>query len=168
MASNDARLEKLCLLPQRQFGDREAEQLCKALQQNTVLKELAITSHAVSPAAAAAFAEVLAASNCLASLSLGNRSFGDEVGAPPGAGSLLAVHMPHMPEACGGAREQGGASSLVQGLAALCPGIEKSSSLRQLNLDAKARRAGAEAVGVVQRPGGRGASLFFLVVRIPC
>ena len=76
---NDASLQSLCLMRGRHFDDAGARQLCEALTANTVLRELSITSHAVGPAAAAAFARMLAANTTLHSLDLGNSSFGDEV-----------------------------------------------------------------------------------------
>jgi hypothetical protein len=49
------------------------------LSNNTVLHDLNISSHAVSPEIAAAFASLLASTATLKSLDLGNASFGDQV-----------------------------------------------------------------------------------------
>lgn len=76
---SDPSLTSLCLLRGRRFNDDDAAQLCEALAGNTVLLELSIASHLVSPAAAAAFAHMLAANSALRSLDLGNSKFGDEV-----------------------------------------------------------------------------------------
>lgn len=65
----------------RRFEEGDAMDLCAALEQNTTLGELSIGSHAVGPAAAAAFARMLAANTTLGSLDLGNSTFGDEVRA---------------------------------------------------------------------------------------
>ena len=51
----------------------------RALAGNTVLQELSLASHAVPPAAAAAFAAALGTNRTLRSLDLGNSAFGDEV-----------------------------------------------------------------------------------------
>lgn len=64
----------------RRFEENDALELCRALANNTVLRELSTGSHAVSAAAAAAFAEALAANSVLESLDVGNSTFGDEVG----------------------------------------------------------------------------------------
>src|SRR5690242_7775653 len=77
--ANDAALRSLCLMRGRRFDTGDALALCAALKANTVLVELSITCHAVTPDMAAAFAGVLAANTPLASLALGTSSFGDEV-----------------------------------------------------------------------------------------
>jgi hypothetical protein len=83
--ANDAALRSLCLMRGRRFGPADAAALCDALVGNTVLTDLTIASHAVTPEMAAAFAAALAAGTALASLSLGNSAFGDEVGAAAAA-----------------------------------------------------------------------------------
>lgn len=85
----------LCLLRQRRFDDTDAVRLCSVLRGNTTLRDLRITSHAVSRAAAAAFSDMLAVNTGLTSLALGNRSFGDEVcdvRMPGSGGRGLTLH----------------------------------------------------------------------------
>jgi Ran GTPase-activating protein (RanGAP) involved in mRNA processing and transport len=77
--ANDASLTSLYLMRQRRFELADANDLCDALVKNTVLHDLNISSHAVSPEIAAAFASLLASTATLKSLDLGNASFGDEV-----------------------------------------------------------------------------------------
>lgn len=80
ISRNDPTLPSLCLLSSRTLDEDGAVALCRALERNIVLKELDTGSHAVSPAMAAAFGDLLAHPGCsLSSLSLGNRGFGDEV-----------------------------------------------------------------------------------------
>jgi hypothetical protein len=82
LKDNDPKLQALYLMGSRVFGEKEALALCDALKGNTALRELNISSHAVSPGMAAAFADMLARPACaLRSLSLGNRTFGDQVRA---------------------------------------------------------------------------------------
>lgn len=77
---NDASLSSLCLFRSRKFGAAEARALCQVLSgPNTCLRELVVGSHAVDAGMAAAFADMLAANTTLASLSLGNSTFGDQV-----------------------------------------------------------------------------------------
>ena len=84
LASNDATLTSLCLFRGRRLDDDDVQQLCAALASNTVLRELTVTAHPLSPAAAAAFARALSApTSALRSLDIGNSAFGDEVGAAP-------------------------------------------------------------------------------------
>ncbi|KAL4457528.1 hypothetical protein ABPG75_012393 [Micractinium tetrahymenae] len=78
VASNDPTLRSLCLMRGRRFEESDALELCQALASNSVLQELSTGSHAVSAAAATAFAEALAANTVLESLDVGNSSFGDE------------------------------------------------------------------------------------------
>lgn len=87
--ANDPTLRSLCLMRTRKFEEAEAAALCAALAssradgERALLEELIIASHAITPAMAATFAELLAAPNCpITSLSLGNRAFGDEVRRP--------------------------------------------------------------------------------------
>ena len=77
--ANDAALPSLCLLPTRRFNAADAAALCEALSANTVLTDLSISSHGVPPPLAALFAGVLHTNRTLASLSLGNSTFADEV-----------------------------------------------------------------------------------------
>ena len=79
LRDNDASLQSLYLMRQRRFEEADAKALCEALSQNTVLHDLNISSHAISPEIATAFADVLRSSTTLQSLDLGNASFGDEV-----------------------------------------------------------------------------------------
>jgi hypothetical protein len=55
-------------------------QLSSALQGNTVLQELICCSHAISSAAAAKLGGMLQHNAQLQQISIGNSSFGDEVG----------------------------------------------------------------------------------------
>ena len=77
---NDPTCTTLCLLRGRRFTDEDASRFAAAMEANTTLQELIVSSHPVSSAAAAAFARALAANTTLRSLDLGNRSFGEEVG----------------------------------------------------------------------------------------
>lgn len=79
LRANDIGLKSLYLMRNRRFEEADAVALCDALQSNTVLIDLNISSHAVTPAMASAFAAALAANSTLKSLALGNASFGDEV-----------------------------------------------------------------------------------------
>lgn len=76
--ANDASLASLYLMRQRRFELADANALCAALVENTLLDDLNISSHAVSPEIAAAFASLLASTAALKSLDLGNASFGDQ------------------------------------------------------------------------------------------
>ena len=108
VGSNDATLQSLYLMGTRSFGEREAQALCEAVIGNTSLKELNISSHAVTPAMAAAFADMLSHPACsITSLSLGNRSFGDKVAActtlntcASGKKSVLGVAPSHIGVEC--------------------------------------------------------------------
>jgi len=77
--ANDASLTSLYLMRQRRFELADANALCDALVKNTVLRDLNVSSHAVSPEIAAAFASLLASTDALKDLDLGNASFGDQV-----------------------------------------------------------------------------------------
>jgi len=83
LQANEPALDALYLMRNRRFEEAEAAALCEALTFNTVLTDLNISSHAVSPAMAKSFAAAIAANSTLQSLSLGNASFGDEVGDTP-------------------------------------------------------------------------------------
>ena len=102
LASNDATLTSLCLFRGRRLDDDDVQQLCAALASNTVLRELTVTAHPLSPAAAAAFARALASpTSALRSVDIGKSAFGDEVcfatsfltTCDGAAGSLLLHHM---------------------------------------------------------------------------
>lgn len=91
MRRNDPTLTSLCVLRMRRVDEAGLRQLAAALAGNSVLQELSLSSHAVPPAAAAAFAEALTANCTLRSLDLGDRSFGDQVCLEmPGISWLLA------------------------------------------------------------------------------
>ena len=77
--ANDPSLTSLYLMRQRRFELADAKALCDALIKNTMLRDLNVSSHAVSPEIAAAFASLLATTNVLKILDLGNASFGDQV-----------------------------------------------------------------------------------------
>lgn len=77
--ANDASLTSLYLMRQRRFEEADARALCDALAKNTILKDLNISSHAISPSIAAMFASLLSATASLNSLDLGNSTFGDAV-----------------------------------------------------------------------------------------
>ena len=79
LRSNDANLQSLYLMRQRRFEKADARALCDALAMNTILTDLNISSHAISPEIAAMFASLLGATASLTSLDLGNSSFGDAV-----------------------------------------------------------------------------------------
>ncbi|PRW56025.1 hypothetical protein C2E21_5187 [Chlorella sorokiniana] len=75
---SDPSLTSLCVLRMRRVDDDGCRRLAEALAGNTVLQELSLASHALSPAAAAAFAAALGTNRTLRSLDLGNSGFGDE------------------------------------------------------------------------------------------
>lgn len=87
LQKNDATLQSLCLLRQRRFEEADARLLCETLAHNTVLQELNISSHIVTPAMAAVFADLLSTSTTLQNISLGNSTFGNE------AGCVLLLYM---------------------------------------------------------------------------
>lgn len=108
-----------------------------------MLTELSLASHAVPPAAAAAFAAALASNGTLRSLDLGDSTFGDEVrgGGSRGFASCVTDMCPatrcaeHLRRSS--CRLTTSCPPPLQGLAALAPGIAASASLRSLNLEGK-------------------------------
>jgi hypothetical protein len=75
---------------------QEVQQLADALSKNTVLQELFLSSHAISPAAAGMLSGMLRSNASIASICIGDSGFGDagQAALSPGLGastSLTAV-----------------------------------------------------------------------------
>jgi hypothetical protein len=76
LASNDASLTSLTLLPGRRLGHPEVVQLADALRSNTALTQLS-SCHPLAPPSAAVLAAAIASHGRLTCLSVGDSSFGD-------------------------------------------------------------------------------------------
>ena len=74
---------------------QDLQQLCTALTANTVLRELSLGSHAISPQGAAALATMLHANTTITALCVGNSGFGDAAMAAlaPGIGKSSLIQL---------------------------------------------------------------------------
>ncbi len=78
LGANDSCLKSLTILRHRRTDDSQWKLLCESLACNTALTELNAGGHAVSPASAELFSDLLCKNTSLTSLCLGNSSFGDD------------------------------------------------------------------------------------------
>jgi Ran GTPase-activating protein (RanGAP) involved in mRNA processing and transport len=75
---NDANLTDLVILPSKNFGGPEVKRLAAALSQNTYLKSLSASGHAVPPTALRVLAEAMAQSTTFTKIAVGDKDMGDE------------------------------------------------------------------------------------------
>lgn len=93
-------MQCLCLSHLPAYEIQEVKKLAEALSTNTVLKELCISSHAVSPQAAQQLSEMLTTNTTITTICIGDSVFGDAgvAALSPGIGassSVTSVDMSH-------------------------------------------------------------------------
>lgn len=78
VAKNDPQLESLCIFRNRNLTESDAQKLFRALAENTVLRELHLSSHRVSRTMVEALATALKTNQSLYHLNIGDGQFGDD------------------------------------------------------------------------------------------
>jgi hypothetical protein len=75
LSRQDPSLQALCVMRLRQVGEQEISTLCNALSSNTVLTDLDLSQHAISPASAHALATMLCQNATLQTIRQGHHRF---------------------------------------------------------------------------------------------
>jgi hypothetical protein len=75
---NDVNLTDLVILPSKSFGGPEVERLAAALSENTHLKSLSASGHAVPPTALRVLAQAMVQSTTFTKIAVGDKDMGDE------------------------------------------------------------------------------------------
>mmetsp|Transcript_65076 Transcript_65076/g.101622 ORF Transcript_65076/g.101622 Transcript_65076/m.101622 type:complete len:599 (-) Transcript_65076:10-1806(-) len=77
LKANDPTLLSVCLVPPKRFNEEDAEEVCVALEANTVCEELVASGHVLSRATCERLASMITTTKTLRALSLGESSLGD-------------------------------------------------------------------------------------------
>jgi hypothetical protein len=80
LVDQDEKLKSLTILRFRRLNDSDVEALAKALHNNSILQELNCSSHSLTADASAALGTMLQHNRGLKRISIGNSSWGDQVG----------------------------------------------------------------------------------------
>ena len=161
--------DSLLIMSMRTFGAVEAEQLCDALGDNQSLKQLLCSGHVIGTRGAVAFGEALQRNQHLEHLALGSSKFGCEgvkallhgwdnstllvldleyKDLKDASTESLRVMLEH--EVTGIQELRLGRNSIgSEGVANLCLGMQRNTSLRHLDLQANA--FGPEAMEVLSQ-----------------
>jgi hypothetical protein len=135
LADNDARLQELHIMRMRKLDDAGVNDLCKALERNTVCTTLYASGHAMSSKAAGQLGAMLAVNRTLRHLCVGDEDFGDEalLSLALGLGASCALQKLDL--------ENRGISGA--GVQALCAVLERNDHLKTLNLSKNNRLRGS-------------------------
>lgn len=88
----DPKLQALTILRCRRLNDADVESLARAVRSNSILEELTLSSHSISAAASEALGAALQHNRGLKRISIGNSSWGDQVGAAAVCTGLCMSH----------------------------------------------------------------------------
>jgi len=77
LKANDPTLISVCLVPPKRFNEDDAEEVCAALEANTVCEELVASGHVLSRATCDRLASMISTTKTLRTLSLGESSLGE-------------------------------------------------------------------------------------------